>query len=466
MRISMRRSLLALPLLLAGCTRTLHPVYTRPAVDLPGAYRGESAQDAQAGSWGDTKWWEVFQDKELQELIRIALQQNFDVRIAASRILQAQAQLGIVRADQFPEVDGGAGATAIRAAKTKLQPAYRLHAEQIMVSASWELDFWGRFRSATEAARAQLLATEWGRRAVLSTLVANVASGYFQLRGDDLALEISRRALVSRQQSLQLVSTQEKHGDTSLLDVRQAEQLVYTASSQIPDLERQIQQQENALSILLGRYPGVIPRGQTLTDQVHSPQIPSGLPSTLLERRPDVVQAEQQLIAQNAEIGVARAAYYPQISLTGSGGTQSGALVWLFSGPSGFWNFAAALTQPIFTAGRIKSNIKLVETQQQQAALVYQQTVLEAFREVSDALIGYQKTREFREQLELLTASAADASRLSALRYRGGATSYLEVLTSETNSFSAELSLAQARSNELLAMVQIYKALGGGWQQQ
>jgi outer membrane protein, multidrug efflux system len=456
---------LILPFVLAGCTRTLHPKYLRPALDPPAAYRGEFPQDTLANSFGDAKWWEVFQDPTLQDLIRIALEKNFDVRIAASRIVQAQAQLGIVRADQFPMVSGGAGVDSLRSAKNRLQPAYHLNAQQIDVSASWQIDFWGQFRSATEAARAQLVATEWGRRAVLSTLVADVASGYFNLRELDLETEISKRALGSRKESLQLVTTQERHGDTSLLEVRQAEQLVYTASSQLPDLERRINQQENALSNLLGRYPGPIPRGQALTQQAHPPEVPSGLPSALLERRPDVVQAEQQLIAQNAQIGVARAAYYPQITLTGTGGTVSGSLLGLFSGPSGIWNFAANLTQPIFTAGRIRSNIKLSEAQQQQAVLVYQQTVQEAFREVSDALIAYQKTQEFREQLQLLTAASADASRLSALRYKGGATSYLEVLTSETDYFSEELSLAQARLGELLAMVELYGALGGGWQE-
>jgi multidrug efflux system outer membrane protein len=463
MKILRKHLMLAFALVLTGCT--LHPKYTRPATDIPGIYRGESSQDAQATAFGDEKWSEVFHDQELQGLIRTALQQNYDVRIAASRIIQAQAQLGITRADQFPTVLGGAAATTLRSPANKLQPAYQLNAEQLNVSVSWVLDFWGQFRSATEAARAQLLATEWGRRSVLSSLVANVASGYFQLRALDLELEISKRTLASRQESLNLVSTQEEHGATSMIDVRQAEQLVYTASSEIPDLERQIQQQENALSVLLGKYAGPIPRGQTLTEQFHSPQIPSGLPSALLERRPDVLQAELQLVAQNAQIGVARAAYFPQISLTGTGGTQSAALSGLFTGPSGLWNFTAGLTQPIFTAGRIKSNVKLAEAQQQQAALVYQQTVQESFREVSDALIGYQKAQEFREQLQLLTASAADGSRLSALRYKGGATSYLEVLTSDTNYFSAELSLAQARFNELLAMVQLYEALGGGWQQ-
>jgi multidrug efflux system outer membrane protein len=460
-----KASLLILPFILAGCTRTLHPKYLRPAVDLPTTYRDQSPQDNPANSFGDAKWWEVFQDQTLQDLLRIAIEKNYDVRIAASRIIQAQAQLGIVRADQFPVVSGGAGVTSLRSAKNKLQPAYHLNAQQIDVSAGWQVDFWGQFRSATEAARAQLVATEWGRRAVLSTLVADVAAGYFQLRELDLETEISKRALSSRKESLQLVTTQEQHGDISLLEVRQAEQLVYTASSQLPDLERRIHQQENALSILLGRYPGPIPRGQTLTEQAHPPEIPSGIPSTLLERRPDVVQAEQQLVAQNALIGVARAAYYPQITLTGEGGTQSGSLLGLFTGPSGIWNFAASLTQPIFTAGRIRSSIKLSEAQQQQSVLVYQQTVQEAFREVSDALIAYQKTQEFREQLQLLTATSADESRLSTLRYKGGATSYLEVLTSETDYLSAELSLAQARLGELQAMVQLYGALGGGWQE-
>jgi outer membrane protein, multidrug efflux system len=464
MRTPLGRFALAFLLLFAGCT--LHPKYTRPPADLPGTYRDESPQDAQAASFADLKWSEIFRDPALEDLIRTALRQNFDVRIAASRITQAEAQLGITRADQFPAVSGGADAAALRSAKNKLQAAYLLNAEQLSGSLSWELDFWGQFRSATESARAQLLATEWGRRAVLSTLVANVASGYFQLRELDLELGISQNALSSRTESLKLVSTQEQHGASSMLEVREAEQLVYTASSKIPDLERQIQQQENFLSILLGRYPGPIPRGLTLTEQAHPPQIPAGLPSALLERRPDVVEAEQQLIAQNALIGVARAAYFPQISLTGTGGTQSAALSGLFAGPSGFWNFAAGLTQPIFTAGRIKSGVKLAEAQQQQAALAYQETIQESFREVSDALIGYEKTREFREQLEMLTTSAADGSRLSELRYKGGATSYLEVLTSETNYLSAEFSLAQVRLNELLAMVELYRALGGGWQEQ
>jgi multidrug efflux system outer membrane protein len=247
--------------------------------------------------------------------------------------------------------------------------------------------------------------------------------------------------------------------------VRQAEQLVYTAGEQIPDLERRIEQQENFISILLGKNPAAVPRGRKLTEQPHAPEVPAGLPSSLLERRPDIRQAEQQLIAFNAQIGVAKAAYFPQISLTGTGGYQSAALTSLFSGPAGLWNFGASLTQPIFTGGRIRSGVRFAEAQQQEALLVYQQTIQQAFREVSDALVAYRKNQEFRRQQELLTQSAQDAARLSDMRYRGGVTSYLEVLTNETNYFSAELSLTQAQRNELLALVQLYKALGGGWQQ-
>ncbi|HXN95035.1 MAG TPA: efflux transporter outer membrane subunit, partial [Candidatus Acidoferrales bacterium] len=333
------------------------------------------------------------------------------------------------------------------------------------LSAAWELDFWGKYRRATEAGRANLLASEWARREVVSTLVANVSSAYFQLRALDLELEISKRTLNSRQESLRLTRILSDGGSTSLLDVRQAEQLVFTASAEIPALEQQIEQQENFLSILLGQNPGDVPRGQTLTEQRQPPEVPPGLPSSLLERRPDIRQAEAQLVAANAVIGVARAAYFPQISLSGAGGFQSSALSSLFSGPAGAWSFGASLTQPIFTGGRLRSEVRLAEARQQTAVLFYQQSIQGAFRSVSDALIAYHKTREFRAQQELLFGSAQDAARLSHMRYTGGVTGYLEVLTNETNAFSAELGLVQARLNELLALVQLYQALGGGWQQ-
>jgi multidrug efflux system outer membrane protein len=437
-------------------------------VAVPPAYRGiapDAPAQTESASLGDQKWWDVFQDEQLRSLVRTALQQNYDLRIAASRILEARAQLGITRADQFPTVSGGAGITDVRTAQSKFLPAFETSSAQVNVSAAWELDFWGKYRRATEAARANLLATEWARQEVASTLVANVAAAYFQLRALDLQLEISKRTLDSRQESLRLTRLLANGGSTSLLDVRQAEQLVFTASAEIPALEQQIEQQENFLSILLGRNPGNIARGQTLIEQHHPPEVPAGLPSSLLERRPDIRQAEQQLVAANAEIGVARAAYFPQISLNGNGGLQSSALTNLFTGPAGAWSFGASLTQPIFTAGKISSGVRLAKARQQTATLFYQQSIQGAFRSVSDALIGYRKTREFSSHQQELFESAQGAARLSHMRYNGGVTGYLEVLTNETNSFSAELGLVQARLNELLAVVQLYEALGGGWQQ-
>jgi multidrug efflux system outer membrane protein len=453
-------------LLLSGCT--MGPNYKRPTVAVPPAYRGiapDASAQTESASLGDEKWWDVFQDEQLRSLVRTALQQNYDLRIAASRILEARAQLGITRADQFPTVSGGAGITDVRTAQAKFLPAFETSAGQVNATAGWELDFWGKYRRATEGARANLLATEWARQEVASTLVANVAAAYFQLRALDLQLEISKRTLDSRQESLRLTRLLANGGSTSLLDVRQAEQLVFTASAEIPALEQQIEQQENFLSILLGRNPGNIARGQTLIEQHHPPEVPAGLPSSLLERRPDIRQAEQQLVAANAEIGVARAAYFPQISLNGNGGFQSSALTNLFTGPAGAWSFGASLTQPIFTAGKISSGVRLAEARQQTATLFYQRSIQGAFHSVSDALIGYRKTREFSSHQQELFESAQDAARLSHMRYNGGVTGYLEVLTNETNSFSAELGLVQARLNELLAVVQLYEALGGGWQQ-
>jgi multidrug efflux system outer membrane protein len=458
--------LTAAALLNVGCT--VGPRYKRPTVAVPGSYRGtapEQAAQPQLASLGDQKWWEVFQDEQLRTLIRTALQHNYDLRIAASHVLEAQAQLGITRTDQFPTLSGGAAIADVRTAQSKFIPAFETSTGQVNASAVWALDFWGQYRRATEAARANLLASQWAQQEVVSTLVAEVAAAYFQLRALDLQLEISKRTLNSRQESLRLTRILADGGATSLLDVRQAEQLVFTASAEVPSLEQQIEQQENLLSILLGQNPGDVLRGQTLTEQRQPPEVPAGLPSALLERRPDIREAEDQLIAANAEIGVARAAYFPQISLSGTGGFQSSALSNLFSGPAGAWTFGASLTQPIFTGGRLRSGVRLAEARQKTAVLVYQQSIQAAFRTVSDALVAYRKTREFREQEELLFQSAQDAARLSHMRYAGGVTGYLEVLTNETNAFSAELAVVQARQNELLALVQLYEALGGGWQQ-
>jgi multidrug efflux system outer membrane protein len=448
--------------LLAGCK--FGPNYKRPKVDTPSVYRAD-AQAAQGVSIAEEKWWTVFQDPELQQLIRTSLAENYDVRIAASRILQAQAALGITRADQFPTITAGASATSQRIPETIVGPAANTSASEASLSLFWELDFWGKFRRATEASRANLLATEWGQRAVITSLVSSVASAYYQLRELDLEMEISRQTLATRQESLRLVKVRQQGGVTSMMDVRQSEQLVYFAAASIPDLERRIEQQENFISVLIGKNPGPITRGKPLGENPIPATVPVGLPSTLLERRADIIQAEQLLVAANARIGVAKAAYFPQIALTGTGGYQSTSLANLFSVEGGFWNAGAQLVQPIFEGGRIRSGVRLSEAQQQEAALFYKQTIQLAFREVSDSLVAYAKNQEFRQQEELLTRAAEDATHLSNARYTGGATSYLEVLDSDTRYFSAQLNLAQAVLNERLALVQLYSALGGGWQQ-
>jgi outer membrane protein, multidrug efflux system len=466
---------------LVGCA--VGPNYKRPTVDVPVTYRGSTpgsspGADAQSEparanppevasekqTLGDEKWWEVFQDRELQGLIRTALKNNYDVRIAAARVLEARAQLGITRADQFPSLSAGGNITSQQSPKIGPIPAYEVTQGELAASAAWNLDFWGKYRRATEAARANLLANEWAQKAVMATLVANLATSYFQLRQLDLELEISNRTLSSRKDSLQLTQTLEQTGINSLLDVRQSEQLVYTAATEVPDFERQIAQEENAISILMGNNPGDIPRGLRLTEQPHAPEVPAGLPSALLERRPDIREAEESLIAANAQIGVARAAYFPQISLTGTAGFESPALTNLFTGPAGLWNLAGAFTQPIFEGGRLKSNVRLAEAQREQMILTYQETIQGALRDVSNALVAYRKNRELRIQQEHLFESAQGAAHLSHDRFDAGTTDYLEVLTNETNSFSAELGLAQAQANELIALVQIYLALGGGWQ--
>ena len=463
-------ALCAAGVLLTGCT--VGPNYKRPSANVPNLYRtlepaevsGATAPSAE--SLSDQKWWEVFQDERLQELIRTALQQNFDTRIAAARVLEAEAQVGLARANQLPSVTGTASGTGLHNAANGPIPAFTFTFGKILGSAAWDVDFWGKYRRATEAARANLLATDWGREEVNATLVSNVATAYFQLRELDLELDISEKALASRKESLELTKTLVEHGLNSILDVRQAEQLVYTAAADIADRRRRIGQQEDLLSILLGNNPGPIePRGKELIDQPHAPTVPAGLPSALLERRPDIRQEEELLVAVNARIGVARAAYFPDISLTAAPGLQSSALGTLFSGSAGLWTFAGTITQPIFQGGALKSNVHLAKAQQQEALLTYQQTIQGAFRDVSDALIAYQQNQEFRSQEEQLARAAQDAAQLSGQRYQAGTTSYLEVLTNETNYLTAELGLAQARLNELVALVQIYKALGGGWQQ-
>lgn len=452
-------------LLLSGCM--VGPNYKRPEIAVPEAYR--SAPAAQEGSapasLADESLTQLFPDKQLEDLIHQALQNNFDLRIAAARVAQAQAQLGITRADQFPEVSAGADIGSVRSRPVSTEAPVRTTEGSVQLFAAWNLDFWGKYRRASEASRAELLATEWARQEVVRALVSDLAASYFQLRELDLELEIAQRTLASRQESLKLIQILTDRGLRSMLDVRQAEQLVYGAGLTIPFLQKRIEQEENQIRTLLGQYPGEIGRGEKLLDIIHPPDVPSGLPSSMLARRPDIQQAEQQLIAFNARIGVAKAAYFPQISLTASGGYRSSDLAALLTGPSGIWNFAASLTQPIFAGGRIKNNVKFTEAQRDEAVLVYERTIQQAFREVSDALIAYQKNQEFRAQEELLTRSAQDALKLAEDRYQAGATSYLEVLDSNTRAFAAEIGLAQAHLNELLALVDLYRALGGGWQQ-
>ena len=454
-----------LVMLCAGCA--VGPNYKRPAVPAPPEYRGvppDQTGKSVVASFGEQKWWDAFQDEVLSDLIRTALKQNYDVRIAAARILQARAQVGISRADQLPSVSAGASAVNERIPQTVRIPSIETSANQVSLSLAWELDFWGKFRRATESARANLLSQEWAQRQVIRSLVSDVASAYFQLRELDLELEISRQTLASRKDSLRLTQILADGGATSMLDVRQAEQLVFTAAASIPDLERRIEQQENFISILLGNNPQAVARGRKLVDQPHALEVPAGLPSALLERRPDIRQAEEQLVAANAQIGVAKADYFPQISLTASGGYQSSALTGLFSGPAGLWTFGGSAIQPVFEGGRIRNRVRFAQARTDEATLVYQQTVQQAFRDVSDALVGYRKSQEFRVQQEQLTHSAEEATKLSNMRYKGGATSYLEVLDSDTRYFAAQLTLAQADLNELQAFVGLYSALGGGWE--
>jgi outer membrane protein, multidrug efflux system len=454
----------ALALLIAGAATacTTGPNYKRPVTTAPDQFRGRSTDaTADARSIADEPWATVFDDEVLRQLVATALAQNYDVRIAASRIEQVTAQYRITRADRFPTVNGQAAAQGQHGTIVDGETLPTAGLVQLGVGLSWELDFWGKFRRATEAARAEIAASEWGRRAIITSLVSEVTSLYYQLRSLDLELEISERTLTSRLESLRLTEIRERGGVTPLVDVRQAEQLVHSARGQIADTRRLIEQGENALSVLIGQNPGAIARGRPLTEQTLAPTIPPGLPSSLLERRPDILQAEQSMVAANARIGVAKAAYFPQISLTASGGVASTALSNLFT--AGTWAVGAGLVQPIFNAGRTRSQVALAEAQRQESELVYQQTIRQAFREVSDALVGYSRFRELREAQESVVVAAQDARRLADIRYQGGATSYLEVLDSDTRLFVAQLGLIQVQLAEHNAFVEIYRALGGGW---
>jgi multidrug efflux system outer membrane protein len=457
-----------LAVFLAGCAAG--PNYRRPAVSPPPAFRGQLTPPDGA-SLADAKWFEVFKDEQLQGLIRTALEHNYDMREAVARVEAAQAGLGITRSNQYPTVAAGADITAVRSARNGsfVVPAgFQQDRTFGTVSAallSYEVDIWGRLRRETEAARADLLATEEGRRVVSMTLVSDVATSYFNLLELDLELEIARRTLATRQDSLRVIQTRQSRGLASLLDVRQAEQLVQVAAEAVPIAEQRIEQTENQIRLLVGDYPGPVERNRGLTDQQLPPQVPAGLPSSLLERRPDIGAAEQNLIAANATIGVAKAAYFPQISLTGLFGFQSSQLSSLFTGPAKVWQFTPQVTQPIFTGGRLKSNVRLAGAQQQIALVQYERSIRTAFREVADALVDYQKVREIRGAQETLVATLQDRSRLAYRRYQGGVDTLLDALDADRDLFDAELRLAQVKRDELVSVVQLYRALGGGWQQ-
>jgi multidrug efflux system outer membrane protein len=450
-------------LALAGCVKG--PNYRRPALDIPPAYRGPDNGAGAAGSesLGNAEWWTIFPDPALQTLIRTALAQNLDLQAAASRVLQAQEAVIIARSDQYPTIAGGV------LAEGEPGPGGNggisiYNVLEAGLSGSWSVDFWGKYRRLTEAARADLAGAEWARRAAVSGLVSGLAAAYFDLRTLDRQLAISRATLASRQDSLRLTERLVNGGAAPLSDQRQSEELVESAAAAIPNLEREIQQEENSINVLLGRNPGVqIERGQEMAAQPAPAAPPTGLPSALLERRPDIEEAEQSLIAANARIGAARAAFFPDIELTGLGGVASGALTTLIRGASRSGSYTGSAMESIFTKGRLEANLKLAEAQRDEAVARYRQAIQRALQEVSDALIACQKLRDYREHQERLLAAARDASNLARMRYQGGAASYLEVLTNETNAYAAEIGLSAAIRDERLALVQLYNALGGGW---
>ncbi len=467
----MRRAVLFLAVFSTACT--VGPNYHRPPIQVPETFRApEPLSPEKAASLAELKWFEVFQDEKLQDLIRTALAQNYDLRSAVANVEAARANLGITRSNQLPNVNASGDLELTRLSRdgslplpaTFVPSQNRNWGEASLGLLSFEVDIWGRLRRATEAARANLLSAEENRKAVITTLVADVATDYFTLRELDAEMDISRRTLSSRRESLDLIESRQGGGVATLLDRRQGEQLVYTASETIPALQQQIEQTENQISLLLARNPGTIERGRGLTGQQVPPEVPTGLPSALLERRPDIRAAEQNLIAANANIGVAKAAYFPQISLSGFLGGQSTQLASLFNGPHSAWGFIPQITQPIFTAGRLKSTVRLAEAQQQGALIAYEKTIQTAFTEVSNALIAHQRVRESRIEQEALVEALRDRTRLAYLRYQGGVDTLLNALDADRDLFQAQLTLSQIQLNELLSVVDLYKSLGGGWQ--
>lgn len=444
--------------------------YQRPNVQTPSTYRGDPATQPDPQTIANLNWFQVFKDEKLQDLIREALTHNYDLRQAVARIDAARANYGITRSDQFPTIGASADTINQRQSRSSQfdlpEPIKRDRSfgSTLLNLLTFELDIWGRLRKSTAAAKSDLLATQEVRLAVITTLVSDVATAYFSLRELDFELDISRRTLVSREDSLRIIKLRQQRGVATMLEVRQAEELVYGATEVIPALEQSIQQTENFLSFLTGRNPSSIERGISLTDQQVPPSVPAGLPSDLLERRPDIRAAENSLVAASARIEVAKKAFFPRISISAFLGFESGQITSLFSGSRSVWNVVPEVTQPIFTGGRLKSNVRFTQAQRDFLLIDYQKTIQAAFREVSDSLIAYQKVREVRTQRVLLVDTLRDRSRLSYLRYTGGVATLLEALDADRELFDAERALALARRDELLTVVQLYKALGGGWQ--
>jgi len=458
-----KRTLLAIAslLVISGCK--VGPNYQRPTVTVPPQYRGgapDLTNQPAAPSIAEMQWGAVFQDEVLKGLIQEALQNNYDIRIAATRILQAQANVGIVRANQLPTVNGVAGVQNQRSALYPGAPTF----DTVGISLDYIVDFWGQYRRASEAARAQLLATDFGRNIVQTTLISSVASQYYTLRQFDSRYEFAQKSVAADNEILRINTIKFKGGESAITDVYQAEILVQQSEAEVISARQSIEQTENQISILLGRNPGPVSRGLTLVDQPHMAEVPTGLPSALLERRPDVRRAEENLVAANANVGVAKAAFFPQISLTGTFGAQSTSLTSFLQGPATFWAVGGQIAQPIYNGGRIRSTYRLAWAQRDEAELSYKQTVQQAFGDVANSLVGYNQSRLFRMKLQEQAKTYKEAADLANVRFLGGATSFLEVLVTEQQYFTSELVLAQAWNAELQNYVQLYQALGGGWQ--
>ena len=453
----LRIAILLIPLY--GCK--VGPNYKRPALSTPDQYRGLAPDlgDQSGAPFADLKWQVVFQDKTLQELINEALKNNYDIRIAATRIVQAEASLGVTHSNQLPALTGTFGVQNEQSALDRGSPTFDTAGLQL----TYLVDFWGQYRRATEAARANLLGTSYARNVIETTLISDVAIAYFELREFDSQLEFSEQTVVSDKESLRINTINFKGGEYAITDVYQAQLLVQQAEAEVITLKQSIEQTENQLSLLLGRNPGGIPRGLPLIDQPHLTEIPVGLPSAILERRPDVLQSEEALVAANANVGVAKAAFFPQIPLTATFGAQSTALTSFLQGPATFWALGGQLVQPLYQGGRITSQYRLAWAQRDEAELSYKQTVQQAFIDVSNSLVAYRQARLFRIKLQEQTATYKETSRLANVRFIGRATSFLEVLTTQQQYFSSELQLTQAWEGEMQSYVQLYQALGGGW---